>query len=377
MTDDDVIIVSTNALPSVGGVELYTAALVRELARAGLRTTLVTTTREAPEPALVLRSIGLLGGRVPVPVSLAQIARTVRACYGAGRRTVTIVQTRIYPVGLIFAAAAGSRGQPLVVLDHSTGHVPVGSSIAQRLCDAYEHVATLIFRMCGARFWAVSPASAQWLGHFGIRAVRVLPNAVDQSLLEFERERAAGDELVAFYAGRLIEEKGVLDAIESIARLRARGVRWRLEIAGSGPLERTVAARAAETDGVKFLGSLPHSDLIAALRRADALLLPSRYPEGLPTVALEAAALGVPIVATSRGGLGELLAGGARGFVLPEGTADAIAAGLEELRSSAARAEVKSVAMREFVSRHHTWSAVIEPAARDLRGMLHERVHAT
>src|SRR5205807_4135658 len=66
------------------------------------------------------------------------------------------------------------------------------------------------------------------------------------------------------------------------------------------------------------------TDLDALIGAADVVVLPS-FTEGLPNVALEAAAAGVPVVATAVGGTPEVVAVGATGFLVPPREPDVIA----------------------------------------------------
>lgn len=99
------------------------------------------------------------------------------------------------------------------------------------------------------------------------------------------------------FAGRLVEAKGVRDAIVAWRRSR---LRLPLVFAGTGPLR-----TALEREGFEVLGWLPPRRLSAAYRRAAAVVLPSRWQEPLGIVGLEALALGVPVVAWDSGGVRE------------------------------------------------------------------------
>ena len=74
-------------------------------------------------------------------------------------------------------------------------------------------------------------------------------------------------------------------------------------------------------------------DLDRYLPWADALVLPS-YTEGLPNVALEASAAGVPVVATAVGGTPEVVRDGETGLLVPSGQPQALAAALNRLLAS-------------------------------------------
>ncbi|MCM2369226.1 glycosyltransferase [Rhodopirellula sp. ICT_H3.1] len=117
--------------------------------------------------------------------------------------------------------------------------------------------------------------------------------------------------------GRMTREKGQVDLIEAVARLRGRwpetGVpRLAIRFVGDGPDRETLERRwheISDADGsldghvVEFAGVI--SPAVSEIARSDALVLPSHF-EGMPNVVLEAFALGVPVVATRSGGTTDL-----------------------------------------------------------------------
>lgn len=159
------------------------------------------------------------------------------------------------------------------------------------------------------------------------------------------RQRASGGPPTLVYAGRLSPEKQPQRAVDTLRRLRARGVPARLVIAGSGPLEADLR-RAALGLPVEFLGHVANRRVLAeVMAGADLALAPGPY-ETFGLAALEAMACGTPIVVPPSGALRELVALGA-GMVAaphPDGFADA-AAGLligdrdAQRRSARERAE--------------------------------------
>jgi glycosyltransferase involved in cell wall biosynthesis len=121
------------------------------------------------------------------------------------------------------------------------------------------------------------------------------------------------------YVGALRPIKGpdvLLDAFAEIVKLKPEA---RLCIVGTGDMEtelrRTVQRHGLEGN-VALLGSIPYLDLIEYYARAKVVVMPSRS-EGLPNVALEAAIMGKPIVATDVGGLREAVANNESGLVVP------------------------------------------------------------
>jgi glycosyltransferase involved in cell wall biosynthesis len=143
----------------------------------------------------------------------------------------------------------------------------------------------------------VSQATASRLSEQGLPAERlkVLPNFVRAA----ERP-PAGNGQFALASGRLVEEKGFDTAIAA-----ARAAKVPLTIAGTGPDEPRL--RALADGSVTFTGRLPEAELADLRRRAAVVLVPSRWDEPCPYAVLDALADGIPVLASDRGGLPELV----------------------------------------------------------------------
>jgi len=162
--------------------------------------------------------------------------------------------------------------------------------------------------------------------------VEVLPNPV----VAATPRPARAEPPAVLYASRLVAEKGVHTLLDAAARLPA-GVRVRL--AGSGRLERAVRSRvAAEQLPVDVLGPLPPDRVAAEVRAAAVAVLPALWWENCPMAVLEAAAQGVPVVASAVGGVPELVDDGTTGLLVPPGDAAALSGALTRLLSDPARA---------------------------------------
>ncbi len=139
---------------------------------------------------------------------------------------------------------------------------------------------------------------------------------------------------------RLSPEKDHATLLEAFARLRARRASAHLTLVGDGPLRGALerdAARLGIAGAVTFAGM--RSDVPALLPAFDVFALASRT-EGISLTLLEAAAAGVPLVATRVGGNAEVLGGGEAGLLVPAGAPDALAAALEAVAARPDRAEL-------------------------------------
>jgi glycosyltransferase involved in cell wall biosynthesis len=161
----------------------------------------------------------------------------------------------------------------------------------------------------------------------------VIPNGVDTNRFRpdaarRERMRPAlgiGNEFAWLAAGRLMWKKDYPTMLRAMARQRT-GV---LLIAGEGPLRVQLHSLAGEL-GVhaRFLGA--RQDMAELMNACDGLLL-SSVVEGLPMVLLEAAASGLPSIATNAGGVREAVLDGHTGYVVPSGEPVALAEAMSRL----------------------------------------------
>ena len=188
---------------------------------------------------------------------------------------------------------------------------------------------------------------------------RVVPMAIDVAPVAAgttsearvaARARLDVDGFVVAFLGRLIHDKGVdllIDALPDGATLL---------VGGDGPERASLVRRAAARKDarVRFCGHVASADKLALLAAADALAIPSRV-DGAPTVALEALAAGLPIIATRAGGLPEVLDEDVAIFCEPR--ADSIASALARLRDDDRLRATMSRACRARAPLHD-WSVV-------------------
>lgn len=167
--------------------------------------------------------------------------------------------------------------------------------------------------------------------HFPGITVHVTPNGVDHDRFRPDpasREQLRGelgvrDRPVAIFVGGDWDRKGLPLALQALSRVRDRGVDLRLWVVGDGDLARfmSLTNELGISGAVSFLGR--RDDVESYLAAADIFLLPSAY-EAHPLVCIEAAACGLPIIATGVHGISDLLADGDAG-VLVQRDADSIA----------------------------------------------------
>ncbi len=194
---------------------------------------------------------------------------------------------------------------------------------------------------------------------FGADADRVvrLYNSVDLTAFPFEAKGAhAGPARVAA-VGRLVEKKGFADLLTATAELRAQARPVRLDLVGTGPLEADLQAQVARLgleEVVTMHGALPQSRVREIVAGADVFAAPcivgaDGNRDGLPTVLLEALALGTPAVATPVTGIPEIVRHGETGLLVPESDPQALAAAIARTLDDPGAAAVRSRAARELL----------------------------
>ena len=127
------------------------------------------------------------------------------------------------------------------------------------------------------------------------------------------------------YVGRFSKEKGVLNFAESILfSLNKEDIQFLL--AGSGELFNHIKQRVEDLHSERIILKdwVPSEKLPDILNELKLLVLPS-YTEGLPNIILEAMACGTPVLATSVGGISDIIKDGETGFIMEDNSPECIA----------------------------------------------------
>lgn len=216
----------------------------------------------------------------------------------------------------------------------------------------------------GATFVVLARAMRDRLLALGIPPAQVRLIHLGVNLDEHAYDPTPAERPARFvFVGRLVEKKGADVLIRAMARL-ARDVpeRATLDLIGSGPLGPALHELVTELgldDRVRFLGTLPFSDLFARLRGAAALVQPSVVAsdgdsEGAPMVLMHAQASGAPCVTTAHAGNPEVLPPEGQRFVVPERDADALARAMRDIaEQSPAQRQSLQAAGRAWIERHY------------------------
>ncbi|MCF7550318.1 glycosyltransferase family 4 protein [Pseudonocardia sp. WMMC193] len=378
----------------VGGLGRHVHALARELTAAGHEVVVLCrqptgsdatthpTVDETVDGVRVLRAaedpIHLEFARDLVAWTLAMghtLVRTALTRLGSWRPDV--VHAHDWLVAHPATTLADVLGAPLVATIHATeagrhsGWLPgplnrAVHSVEWTLVHRADAVITCSRAMRGevAQLFDADPPGG----------VHVVHNGIDTRGWRVRRDRAAavraryapGAGPMLAFVGRLEYEKGVQDLLAAMPRIRRAHPGTRLLVAGTGTQQGFLAEevrRLRLRRAVTFTGHLPDRDLSALLVAADAVVLPSRY-EPFGIVALEAAAAGATLVASSAGGLGELVVEGETGWSFPPGDVPALAAAVDRALSAPVASAAHARRARARLRTDFTWAGIAAETAR-------------
>jgi glycosyltransferase involved in cell wall biosynthesis len=269
-----------------------------------------------------------------------------------------VLVTHGYKSNLVGRSAARQVGIPIV----SVARGWTGESWKVR---CYEALDRLHLRLMD-RVVCVSQGQAAKVLRAGVpfERVRVIRNGArlhaferpDPGGRERVRELAGGDGPVVLAAGRLSPEKGFAVLIEAAHLVTQAVPDARFVLCGDGSQRPALEQRVEALNLAGTFRLVGHrSDLDSLLPWATVVALPS-FTEGLPNVALEAAAAGVPVVATAVGGTPEVVVNGRTGFLVPPGDPVRFAARIIDLLRNPEVAALFGSAAREHMHEHFTFA---------------------
>lgn len=223
-----------------------------------------------------------------------------------------------------------------------------------------------------ARRWidvnvAVSAETAiHYRQHLGVPIAAVIPLSVPSSLVvgRDSADQRIGRSLIT--AARFVPEKGHRYLVDAIKLLVDRGFQPTVLFVGDGPLQENIESqirRLGLEQTIEVRSSVPHADLLGLVRLASAVVMPSTQ-EGLPVAALEAMALGKPLIASSVGGLPSLVDAGQNGLLVPPADAAALADAIERILTDPNEGKRLGRAAAERVAATYTSEVVAAEWAR-------------
>lgn len=268
-----------------------------------------------------------------------------------------VVHCHFGDVGTRYGFAAEFLGAPLITSfygwDCSSYPRALGASVFDRLFDTADRVTALSQEMSDRLEALGCPRERIRILHIGAD-----PEAFHCTERKPKRE---GEPIRVLTVGRLVEKKGIEYGLRAVANVSAWFPALRYDIVGGGPLRgklEELARGLGIDDRVTFHGVQTGSFVRQAMCAADVFLAPSvtaRYgsQEGTPTVLMEAASAGLPVISTMHAGIPEVVLDGVSGFLVPERDAEALAARLGDLLACAERWAAMGAAGRRHIERNY------------------------
>jgi glycosyltransferase involved in cell wall biosynthesis len=341
---------------SVGVVSmLLPEAYQDDLTSAGVQLWSLGMKRKWPDPRMVWRLAGIVRRFKP-----------------------DIVHSHMVHANLLARAsrAVAWRRTPLVCTAHNVNEGGGLLMHAYRVTDRWASITTNVSQAAVDRYVAVGAAPAG--------RIMYTPNGVDTSRFCPDDERRAAvrqslglaaDSCVILAVARFEEAKNHAGMLRAFARILEAQPGAILLLAGDGPLlnsTRTLATTLHVADSVRFLGI--RSDVPDLMRAGDLYLMSSLW-EGLPLVLLEAAASGLPAVATDVGGNASVVLDGISGRIVPLNDDAALAAAaIAVLNMSPAARQLWGHAARQLVLSSFSLESVVDRWLDLYAGLMEPRV---
>lgn len=284
--------------------------------------------------------------------SLTGRSRRARALLRAWRPQV--VHAHFLQNGWRISESARAEGIPLIITTH--GHDVTSWTSTPGLRGAlFRHRAKVALQRA-ALVIAVSEFIRDRTVALGADPAKVIVHHIGipiPSLVEKPRQ----PKWDVVFVGRFTPKKGVLDLIDALSVV-AKSRAISAVFVGDGPLMSDARRRATQSDAdISFLGALPPNKVHSVLEQSRVFAAPSKTAadgdsEGLPTVVLEAASVGLPTVATCHSGIPEAVDDGNTGLLSPEADPTALAANLLKLLNDPELASQLGAQGRHRVEEH-------------------------
>jgi len=192
---------------------------------------------------------------------------------------------------------------------------------------------------------------------YGVAAAqtRRIYNGLDVSQFVYQSPQHRPPQVIS--VGRLVEKKGLFVLLKACALLERSSCAFQCQIIGSGPQEQNLRSQIQQldlTDRVEIVGPRPQNEVFHYMQQAAVFAAPyvigsDGNRDGLPTVLLEAMALGTPCVATDVTGIPELIRDGETGLIVPQQDAEALASALQRLLGDAMLRDQLAIRARQLI----------------------------
>jgi D-inositol-3-phosphate glycosyltransferase len=360
-----------------GGMNVYVRDFSRALGQVGIQVDVYTRSQDDCQP-MIKRELGP-GGRVihvaagperPIPVGdiplyLEEFADNVIAFAAQEEIRYDLIHSHYWLSGLVAEKLRNAWGDiPIVHMFHTLGHMKnqIATDESERAPQVRLDGEARVVKIADRIIAATSAEESQLIEYLKADAAKIaiVPPGVDLSRFHLAEEQKDREQEAAktrlgvpcgnhniLFAGRIEPLKGIETLLLAMSILVERypdaAKNASVAIIGGDPWADTLEAEMGRlqalraelgiTDLVTFLGAKDQDTLPAYYAAAEMVVMPSHY-ESFGMVALEAMAMGTPVIASEVGGLTHLIQHGVNGFHVPSHNPEALAARILQLLES-------------------------------------------
>lgn len=363
-------VVTNVFLPSVGGIQIVTYEQCKRLLQKSFDVKVVTNRMQSPREYVVdgisvecYESMNM-GFRLGIPYTIPTVASFPVFTRNIKDSEIVHAHGHPYLTSLIAGKLAKYYEKPFVLTQHNT-FIDYNNIFNQveKVNDLTVGKETL---RQADKIVVVSNATKEYVLSLGAKSsrVEVLHNGVDldrfRPLFRVREEMRkklgiSKDVKVVLTVRRLVYKNGVdtlIDAAKFAVRKKQNIV---FIVVGKGPdmasVQKQIEHMGLEKN-IKLAGFVADKDLHLYYNAADLFVLPSKSGEGLPLVALEAMACGLPVVATNVGGIGEIMMKNF-GKLVPANNPEALAEAIVEFTG----VNIGSEELRSVVEEKFSWDS--------------------
>ena len=346
--------------PHTGGYIKNIHELSRRLIAKGHSVTIITCNTdgqallESMDGVQVMRlpALKILRGLFPIPALSLALQSFVknRAPYD-----VILTQTRFFPTSLLGTWYASHWHIPRIHVERGASHIVQSNWMRRVFLHLFDHIFGAWVVTTAQTCIGVSDAACDFMRHLGANNPVTVYNGLDMPL---PREHGTG----ICYVGRLIYGKGIQDLIVAFNRCCVGRDQLHLTIVGDGEYRRELEKQANASpfrERIKFLGTRDYADVLRTLRESHIFVNPS-YTEGLPTSVMEAASVGLPIIATDVGGTREIITHGESGLLFQPHDIEALTTNIALMVDDIDKARRMGIKALETVRDKFAWNKIVE-----------------
>lgn len=375
MVQTKLCVVTHTFLPHVGGIERVVYEQCKRLMQKQFEP-MVVTHRNYTKKNYVVDGINVqcydsmnIGFRLGIPYAIPQITSLKTFLKTVRSNDLIHVHGHPYLSSLIAAKIAKKYRKPLVLTQHNT-FIEYNNfwDTVEKLNDLA--IGKQVLKKAD-KIIVVSNATRNYVLSLGTdpEKIRVLHNGVDLnrfkplSGVKDEMRKKLGisnDACVVLTVRRLVYKNGIDTLIESAKIAVKKNLKLVFVVIGKGPDFKEVKEKIAQLGmqrNFRLTGFVSDEDLPCYYNIADFFVLPSKSGEGLPLVALEAMACGVPVIATNVGGISEVM-GEDYGKLVPPNSPDSLAEAILEFSHSELSALKKD--LRAMIEQKYSWDKNVE-----------------